>query len=109
MRHGLRAVHQHRDAAAVRHRDRSRATGLTVPSAFETWVTATIFVRGPSSFSNSSSSSSPRSSMGATRSVRALFFAEHLPGHDVGVVLHGGDQHFVARADVRGRRSAPPG
>ena len=32
--------------------------------------------------------------------LRALFFAQHLPGHDVGVVLHGGDQDFVACADV---------
>ena len=26
----------------------------------------------------------------------ALLFAQDLPGHDVGVMLHGGDEHFVA-------------
>src|SRR5215472_3201739 len=31
---------------------------------------------------------------------RAFFFAQNLPGHDVGVMLHGGDQNFIARADV---------
>ena len=72
-----------------------------MPSAFETCATATIFVRGPSSFSNSSSSSSPRVVDRRDAQPRALFFAQHLPGHDVGVVLHGGDEHFVARADVR--------
>ena len=30
----------------------------------------------------------------------ALFFAKYLPGHDVGVVLHGGDDDFVIRPDV---------
>ena len=29
----------------------------------------------------------------------ALLFAQDLPGHDVGVMLHGGDQHFVAGAE----------
>ena len=40
-----------------------------VPSALETWATATMRVRGPSSFSYSSRSSSPRSFMGMTRSL----------------------------------------
>ena len=31
--------------------------------------------------------------------ARALFFAEHLPGHDVGVMLHRGDDDLVAGAD----------
>ena len=31
---------------------------------------------------------------------RALFSAHHLPGHDVGVVLHGGDHHLVSRAET---------
>ena len=30
----------------------------------------------------------------------ALLFAQDLPGHDVGVMLHGGDEHFVAGANV---------
>ncbi len=37
---------------------------------------------------------------GRDAQVRALFFAQHLPRHDVGVVLHGGDEHFVAFAYV---------
>ena len=31
---------------------------------------------------------------------RALFLTHHLPGHDVGVVLHGGDHHLVSRAET---------
>ena len=38
---------------------------------------------------------------GSDAQLRAFFLAEHLPRHDVGVVLHGGDEHFVAGADVR--------
>ena len=45
-------------------------TGTIVPSAFETWVTETSFVRGESSASNSSRISSPRSLIGATLSTR---------------------------------------
>ena len=30
----------------------------------------------------------------------ALFLAKHLPGNDVGVMLHGRDEHFVAGAHV---------
>ena len=52
----------------------SRA-GVTVPSAFETWVNETSCVRGPSSFSYSSRRTWPRSSTGATRS-RAPFSAQ---------------------------------
>ena len=39
--------------------------------------------------------------------LRPFFLAQHLPGDDVGVVLEGRDQHFVARSHVRptvGRR-----
>src|SRR5665811_1825135 len=43
--------------------------GLMVPSALETWVTATIRVRGLSNFWYSSMRSSPRSFMGMTRSL----------------------------------------
>ena len=45
------------------------AAGVTVPSALETEVNATMRVRGPSSFSYSSSLTSPLSSTGATRSL----------------------------------------
>ena len=45
-----------------------RRTGFTVPSAFDTWATATIFVRGDSSRSNCSMTTWPSWSRGATRS-----------------------------------------
>ena len=35
--------------------------------------------------------------------LRARLLAEQLPGHDVGVVLHLGQQHHVATADVLAR------
>ena len=37
---------------------------------------------------------------GSDAQFRALLIAQHLPGNDVGVVLHGGDEHFIACADV---------
>jgi hypothetical protein len=45
------------------------STGLIVPSAFDRCATATILVRDVSSDSNSGMMSSPRSSIGATRST----------------------------------------
>ena len=100
----LRPVDQHgarRPRAPAR---RSRATGLIVPSAFDRCTTATIFVRGVSSRSNSSMTSSPRSSIGADRSVAPVRVAQQLPRHDVRVVLHRRDEHLVARA---GRSASP--
>ncbi len=47
--------------------DTISATGLMVPSAFESWVMATSRVRGPTSPRNSSILSAPASSIGATR------------------------------------------
>ena len=44
-----------------------RRSGLMVPSAFEAWPTATIFTRGFSIRSYSSTSSSPSSLTGMTR------------------------------------------
>ncbi len=46
-----------------------RRTGLIVPSAFETWDTETMRVRGERSRSKAAMSTSPASSIGATRSV----------------------------------------
>ena len=74
--------------------------GSRCPSAFDTCTTATIFVRGVRSRSNSSMTSSPRSSIGATRSTRARARADLLPRHDVRVVLHRRDEHLVARAEI---------
>ena len=87
-----------------------RCTGLTVPSAFETCATATIFVRGPEQLCKFIEQQLALVVDGSDAQPGAFFFAQNLPGHDVGVVLHGGDQHFVAGADMcAARRSAPPG
>ena len=71
-----------------------------VPSAFETWDTETIRVRGESSRSKASQVDLARVVDGRDPQRRALLLAEHLPGHDVRVVLEAGDQHLVARAHV---------
>ena len=66
---GLRAV----DRAPPRRRRapsaRSRRPGAIVPSAFDTWIIATMRVRSVRRRSNSSIRRSPRSSIGTTRSV----------------------------------------
>ena len=49
VRGGLGAVDQHGSAPGVGDRRMMRRIGLIVPSALETWVTATSFVRGPMS------------------------------------------------------------
>ena len=38
--------------------------------------------------------------IGTTRSIAPLLVAEHLPGHDVRVVLQSGDQDLVAGSDI---------
>ena len=75
----------------------SRA-GVTVPSAFETCVSATMRVRGPSSFSYSSSSIVAAVVDRRDAQLGALLGAELLPRHDVGVVLELGDDDLVALA-----------
>ena len=71
-----------------------------VPSAFDTWLKATMRVRGPSSFSYSSRMTSPRSFTGATRSRAPFSAAKLLPGNDVGVVLEPGDDDLVVLLNV---------
>jgi hypothetical protein len=46
--------------------------GVTVPSTFDIWVMATIFVRGENSFSYSSRRKLPSSSTGAQRITAPL-------------------------------------
>ena len=75
-------------------------TGTMVPSAFDICVIATILVRGPSSFSNSSSRKLPSSSIGAHLDHRAMPLAEEMPGHDVGMVLHDREHDLVAGLDA---------
>ena len=106
VRRGLRAVDQHRHARGVRHARRSRATGLMVPSAFETCATATSCVRGVSSARTRRASSSPRSSIGDDRSARA---ASRSHSSCQGTMFEwcsiAGDQHLVAGRDVAAGRS----
>ena len=82
---------------------RYAATGMTVPSAFETWATATSRVRGSRAAVANASSRARRVVDRRHAQARAGALAQHLPGHDVGVVLHVGDQDLVARR----RRGAP--
>ena len=66
-----------------------------MPSAFDTCMTPTNFVRSLKSFSYSSISSSPASLIGTTQ-LCALLFGEHLPRHDVRVMLERRQDDFVA-------------
>ena len=63
-------------------------------------MTATILVRGPMRLGKFVQQQFAAIVDGRNFQVRAFFFAKNLPRHDVGVVLHGGDEHFVACADV---------
>ena len=65
-RRRLRAVHEHRHAPRAWASAMIFLTGLSVPSALETWDTATIFVFFERRFSSSSRRISPRSLIGAT-------------------------------------------
>ena len=76
------------------------ATGVIVPSAFETWLIEATRVRGVNSFSYSSRMICPVLSTGATLQHGALLGGELLPGHDVGVVLEMRDDDLVALVDV---------
>ena len=106
----LRAVHQHHDAPRPRSLRRARRTGLIVPSALERCATATSRVRSLSRRSNASRSSSPV--LGDRRGAQhgSGLLGHELPGDDVRVVLHPGDQDLVARLEAtRGPSSGPPG
>ena len=85
---------------------RSSATGLIVPSMFDTQVSETTLVRSVISSSMFDRSSRPSSVSPNQRSVGAGALGEQLPRHDVGVVLHLGDDDLVALADLQ--RAARP-
>ena len=80
------------------------STGLTVPKALETCVTATNLVRGPRRAANCSRINSPASLIGATRTCARLL-CQHLPGYDVRVMFHRSQEDFISSADM----SAPIG
>jgi hypothetical protein len=105
MRHRLRAVHQHRDMPRAWASSISVLAGLMVPRALEIWTKATSFTRPlSSSRSYSSRINSPASVNGATFKRRAGALAQQLPRHDVGMMLHAGDDDFIAGPDHAGRR-----
>ena len=99
VRHGLRAIHQHGNVVAVRQFDHSleridRAERIrdvrdgdqlrSRPEQFRKFVEQQLAVVVDRSDAK----------------LGALFVAQNLPRHDVGVMLHCGDQHFVAGLNV---------
>ena len=96
----LGAVDQHRGARRRAPPWRCRPPGSPCRGRSRAGDTATIRVRGGEQRWNASRSSTPRSSIGMTRSRRAGALAGHLPRHDVRVVLHRRDQHLVAGREV---------
>ena len=79
---------------------RGSRTGLTVPRTLETWAKAKTLVRSVSRPSRPDRSSRPSSVTGTQRSVAPVRRVRLLPRHEVGVVLHLGDEHLVALAQV---------
>ena len=77
------------------------ATGLIVPSAFDTWLNATTFVRGPTSDASWSRSTPPSLVSVADAELRADADRELLPGDEVRVMLEPRDDDLVAGAHVR--------
>ena len=71
-----------------------------VPSEFETWTTATILVRSVRRLVEQIHPQLARVGDRNHLELRALLLADELPRDDVRVVLHLGDEHFVALADV---------
>ena len=106
VRHRLRAVDEHDRAARVRLLRSSRATGLIVPSAFETWLERDDL---------RARRQQPRERVEIDLAAlvdrhdpqpRAGLLAQHLPRHDVGVVLEPGDEDLVARRSASAARSS---
>ena len=71
-----------------------------MPSTFDIWVIATIFVRSLSACSKASSENEPSSATSTQFRRRALALAMEMPGHDVGVMLHHGEHDLVAGPDM---------
>ncbi len=77
----------------------SRPIGLMVPSTLDMAVTPSSLTPS-SSASRSVRSSWPSAVSGIQRMLEAPLGLQDLPRHDVGVVLHVGEQHRVARPEV---------
>ena len=93
-----------RRAMPVRHRDHL-ATGVMVPSAFETCVTETMRVRRVEQLLVLVEHDLAAVVDRRDAQLGALLGRELLPGHDVGVVLEVRDDDLVALLDV----AAAPG
>ena len=74
-------------------------TSFTVPRTLETCVTATILVRGSHVLSTFCEVERPVVLDGHVGERAALPGADELPGHDVAVVLHTGEEHDVSLAE----------
>ena len=75
----------------------SRRTGNTVPSALDTWAKASRRVRGAHQGLDRLGMHLAARIHRRDHELRAGLLAQHLPGHDVGVVLEIGDEHLIAR------------
>ena len=76
-------------------------SGLIVPSTFETAVTATSFVALVEQLvERRRDRSRPSSVIGMMRSTAAGPLGQLMPGNEIRVVLHLGQQDFVAGAQV---------
>ena len=97
---------EHRQRADRAGRGGEPATGLTVPSTLETWVNANdlgALGEQPPVEPAASRSSRPSSVTPTQRSVAPVRRGQLLPRHEVGVVLHLGDEDLVARPEVEPR------
>ena len=98
VRHALGRVDQHHARRRRAPGAMISASGLIVPSTFETAATATsLRALRRAARRAASSRSRPSSVIGSKRTHGAGARGQLLPGDDVRVVLHLGEQDFVAR------------
>lgn len=76
------------------------AMSFTVPSTFEACATETIFVFGESLFFKVLHVERAVTEHSRDNELRAGPLRRNLPRNDVGVVLHGGDENFVAAFEI---------
>ena len=87
----------------------SRRTGSTVPRAFDMWAKAKRRVRSLIRRLDRLGMHLAARIHRRHHQLRAGLLAEHLPGHDVRMVLEMRDEHLIARLEQRaGHSSARP-
>ena len=99
VRHALGPVDQRQGPGPVA-RPTISATGLIVPSTLEIAVKATSFVRSPAARRGRPGRAGRRRSRGCA-AARPAALGKLLPGDEIRVMLHLGEQDLVARLDVR--------